>query len=198
MSKEWNIAAHEWCARVSCEYFLLRAEQRDEWLSRSAKGLSLVTVLNKETKRCIDALRAEQACHRPAPLARHADALCIARQVAEVMLPPLGPVRLLDVGSCQDFFRNFAEFASVALDLCPGGPTVYECDFLELQLSDGRTDVEVGNGAGRLLSLPRHSFSVAVVSQVLSFIPDPAARAELLAKTRTLLKQGDTRVIVIS
>ena len=59
MSKEWNIAAHEWCARVACEYFLLRAEQRDEWLSRSAKGLSLVTVLNKETKRCIDALRAE-------------------------------------------------------------------------------------------------------------------------------------------
>jgi hypothetical protein len=39
---------------------------------------------------------------------------------------PQGPVKLLDIGSCQNPFNGLQGFEVTALDLCPGQPSVYQ------------------------------------------------------------------------
>jgi hypothetical protein len=42
---------------------------------------------------------------------------------------PQGPVKLLDIGSCQNPFNNLQGFEVTALDLCPGQPSVYQVSY---------------------------------------------------------------------
>ncbi len=76
----------------------------------------------------------------------------------------------------------------IALDLQPAEELVYRCDFLELSVSLPDTVAAVdpprerSDGAGLLRSLPAASFDVAVLSLVLSYIPDPMHRTQ--ARTR--------------
>jgi hypothetical protein len=39
---------------------------------------------------------------------------------------PQGPIKLLDIGSCQNPFNGLQGFEVTALDLCPGQPSVYQ------------------------------------------------------------------------
>ena len=49
--------------------------------------------------------------------------------------------RLLDVGSCWDYFRRFRDdFDVVALDLCPRAPEVFRCDFSRLKVAPPTSD----------------------------------------------------------
>lgn len=43
-------------------------------------------------------------------------------------------IRLVDVGSCYNPFKHCTAFDTVALDLCPTDPSVYKCDFLNLEI----------------------------------------------------------------
>ena len=71
-----------------------------------------------------------------------------------------------------------------AFDLMPGAATVYRADALALGVGPPGSDAQVvppadaADGAGRLLALPAGSFHVAVLSLVLSYIPDPLHRTQ--------------------
>ena len=71
-----------------------------------------------------------------------------------------------------------------AFDLRPVAPQVYRADALSLRLgppgSAAQTEPpeNAADGAGRLLALPAASFHVAVLSLVLSYVPDPLHRTQ--------------------
>mmetsp|Transcript_11384 Transcript_11384/g.22056 ORF Transcript_11384/g.22056 Transcript_11384/m.22056 type:complete len:512 (+) Transcript_11384:312-1847(+) len=120
----------------------------------------------------------------------------LAAIVAEVerMHPPQRKVKLLDVGSCGSMFGGYEHIDATALDLQPNPdvPTVLQCDFLELQVSsegtEPRIEPEADSPAGYLRSLPAASFDAVVLSLVLSYLPLPSQRADMIAKARSLLR----------
>ena len=123
-------------------------------------------------------------------------------------------VRLLDVGSCYNPFQHEAAFAVTALDLEPTCESVYCCDFLTMDVGPpGSAAVAVlkplqqeqeqqqkhkGQGVAaaeglprsqhRLTCLPADTFDVVTISLVLSYLPTPQHRRDMLIKARALLQ----------
>jgi hypothetical protein len=110
-------------------------------------------------------------------------------------------VRLLDIGSCHDPWRPLHDFDVVALDLQPASSSVFTCDFLALEVGPSlvcQPSCGAHDGAGRLLSLPAASFHVAVLSLVLSYIPDALARTRAVAKARELLHDTAGLLLIVT
>ena len=203
MTKQWNLSAHEWCTATAREFFLMDQSVRERWLARDPATRSLITVLAPEMKRRMQAARTR--ANAPGKPGHHT----IAHDVAALLLPKLGSrLRLLDIGSCKNFFgERYPElFETTALDQCPADSSVFECDFLNLEIvtraskgDDAHPQFasEEGSGAGQLEWLAQHSFDVAVISQVLSFIPDADARALVVEKTRQLLRSDESGILLV-
>ena len=124
--------------------------------------------------------------------------------------------RLLDVGSCWDFYREYerksTHFGSckvVAFDLAPedGAENVLEGDFLNAQFFDR---IEDENGAETLLKtsssssskrlqgLKLSSFNIVVLSLVLTYVPTPENRFQMIINARKCLKgDGDGLLMII-
>ena len=135
---------------------------------------------------------------------------------------------VLDVGSCWDYFRVFETrgcYNVTALDLCPRSVDVFRCDFLELRVSAPGTEVgaeddEKGPGLDGdesksanhdpqpnrpnrpnqkfLISLPANSVSAVVLSLVLSYVPSPELRGEMIRKAREVLLDNGRGVLTIT
>lgn len=111
---------------------------------------------------------------------------------------------LVDVGSCWDFFRRFdASFRVVALDLCPRRDEVLTCDFLGLRIGAPDEDIVTapvdpgGIGARRLESLPAGAANAAVLSLVLSYVPTPRQRGEMIRRCREILADDGRGILCI-
>lgn len=111
---------------------------------------------------------------------------------------------LVDVGSCWDFFRRFdASFRVVALDLCPRRDEVLTCDFLGMRI--GAPDEAIvtapvdpgGMGARRLESLPAGAANAAILSLVLSYVPTPRQRGEMIRRCREILADDGRGILCI-
>lgn len=134
--------------------------------------------------------------------------------------------QLLDVGSCWDYFRAFENDAEtyevVALDLAPRTPRVFRCDFLELAItpegSEMQTSVEktleestledASSPFGTrpenpspfvttLRSYPAGRASAVVMSLVLSYLPCPRMRGEMVRRAREVLLDDGRGVLLI-
>lgn len=214
MTKDWNLGAHEWCTTTAREFFLLDHNERKRWLARDPVTRSLITALAPEMRRRMKASRAGADSLTPRARATTRGRHTIAHDVAALLLPKLDTrLRLVDIGCCKNFFgERYPElFETIALDLCPADKSVFECDFLDLEIvADASQGVDArgqpaseglsaprAKGAGRLKWLTQHSFDVAVISQVLSFIPDPDARALIVEKARKLLRGGETGILLV-
>jgi len=108
-------------------------------------------------------------------------------------LTPFGreKIRLLDVGSCYNPFltmRGAELFDILALDVCPGHPSVLKCNFLELGIGSPDSVVSI-SGIGELLSLPSGSYDAVVMSLVLSYLPSPLMRRDMVVKAKHLLSK---------
>jgi len=122
---------------------------------------------------------------------------------------------LLDVGSCWDFYREyerkrtyFSKCKVAAFDLAPenGADDVLEGDFLDVQFFD---HLEDGNGAEtrlkkssssskRLVGLKLCSFNIVVLSLVLTYVPTPESRFQMIINARKCLKgDGDGLLMII-
>eukprot|EP00315_Gephyrocapsa_oceanica_P043144 CAMPEP_0185529120 /NCGR_PEP_ID=MMETSP1366-20130426/100532_1 /TAXON_ID=38817 /ORGANISM="Gephyrocapsa oceanica, Strain RCC1303" /LENGTH=357 /DNA_ID=CAMNT_0028140713 /DNA_START=129 /DNA_END=1199 /DNA_ORIENTATION=+ len=108
------------------------------------------------------------------------------------------PIKLLDVGSCGTLFdERYEGLRATALDLCPqeGNHAVLQCDFLQLRVSPAGSEPEVEPHdhfpAGALRSLAEGSFDAVVLSLVLSYLPLPRQRGEMVLKARQLLPSPD-------
>jgi len=121
----------------------------------------------------------------------------------------LSKLRLLDVGSCYNPFKNHQDgdiFEVVALDLCPASgfeDEIYRCDFLDLKVSSESAQNEASlsqvlqhssvnpvYGCKEIESLPGSSFDVVVFSFFLEYLPDPKQRMKSCEKAWQLLKPG--------
>ena len=124
--------------------------------------------------------------------------------------------QLLDVGSCWDYFRAFENDAEtyevVALDLAPRTPRVFRCDFLELAItpegSEMQTSVEKAAETledasspspfvTTLRSYPAGRASAVVMSLVLSYLPCPRMRGEMVRRAREVLLDDGRGVLLI-
>lgn len=113
---------------------------------------------------------------------------------------------LLDVGSCWDYFRAFTSdsnsaYEVVALDLEPRTPNVFKCDFLELNIGDEgskmTTEKTSTSTTTFLSSYPANRASVVVMSLVLSYLPDPFLRGEMVRRARRVLLDDGRGVLLI-
>ena len=124
--------------------------------------------------------------------------------------------QLLDVGSCWDYFRAFENdtetYEVVALDLAPRTPRVFRCDFLELAItpegSEMQTSVEKAAETledasspspfvTTLRSYPAGRASAVVMSLVLSYLPCPRMRGEMVRRAREVLLDDGRGVLLI-
>lgn len=124
-----------------------------------------------------------------------------------------GRIRLLDVGSCYNPIGRSANadaFDVTALDLYPADPSVYQCDFLNIDIGDRDTQPQVaplqppGDLSGvapqskanqRLTCLPRNSFDVVTMSLVLNYLPTPEQRLAMIRNARALLRTPPAPVV---
>ena len=125
-----------------------------------------------------------------------------------IALPETQRIRVLDVGSCYNPHRAQQKFLVTALDLEPTHHTVYQCDFLALDVlpagaaahvvprtdADTRALLEEEKGAAavcpiaqRLCGLAGNSFHMLTMSLVLNYLPSSTQRLDMLRKARQLL-----------
>ncbi|BES98133.1 Putative methyltransferase (DUF3321) [Nesidiocoris tenuis] len=93
------------------------------------------------------------------------------------------PLKMLDVGSCYNPFRNFDLFDVTAVDIAPASDDVIECDFL-------RTEI------GEVDFLIESTYDVVLFSFLLEYLPEPKMRYACCLKAYKLLKPGGVLVIL--
>lgn len=201
MRKRWNVAFHEWCAEAAAFYFLLRPEARRSWASGGRAERSRVTVVTAELRRVASEHRL--AGRRWSELEWDT----VVRNVVNRVLPPAGVrLRLLDLGSCSNYFGTAYNelFDVTAVDLAPAHESVFQCDALKLQVCEASGEPVVvhttdgDNSAGQLLALPARSFMVIVLPLLLSCLPNAEARAKVVAKARQLLPADDRGLLIVA
>lgn len=115
----------------------------------------------------------------------------------QLLYPEVNEVRLLDVGSS---YGAFALPHCVALDLAPATPSVWQADFLQLKIEDTHGQSAAAtfelNSAGELRSLRCGAFDAVVLSLVLSFLPTPKMRREMLDRARRCLHSSGSLFVV--
>ena len=139
------------------------------------------------------------------PFARRGAARVLSGEEKEKELSNKPRAHLLDVGSCWDYFRAFTEgdsnsaYEVVSLDLEPRTPNVFKCDFLELKIGDegSKMTTEKTSTTTFLSSYPANRASVVVMSLVLSYLPDPFMRGEMVRRARRVLLNDGRGVLLI-
>lgn len=112
---------------------------------------------------------------------------------------PAAKLKLLDVGSCYDPFRQYDEFETTAIDLKPARETVIECDFIDIGVSDcdvWRHNTGEGLEKQTVSALPSSYFHIVVFSLLLSYVPSPHVRWEMCEKAYKLLKVNGLLLII--
>jgi len=193
MGNEWWVkAAHDNMARWIDGYYLLTPEQlrrgHPPWAFKMGgmpKGWKKYTMAGKtmywnpSTKK----------------MQREAPATVDNSSIAPPPCQP--PVALLDVGSCTNPFRRFPFLVEpVALDLQPGNGArgVFQADFLQVPIvdsidSNNNTEQRVlVTSDGHLDGIVAGSFDVVVLSLVLSCVPEPQQRIDMIARARRCLR----------
>ncbi|XP_005109809.2 S-adenosylmethionine sensor upstream of mTORC1 [Aplysia californica] len=114
--------------------------------------------------------------------------------------PFQGKIRLLDVGSCYNPFREFPEFEPIGIDLCPATDTVFQCDFLSLTISRPLTPPALTSHLSAMSSpvtqLPSGAFHVVVFSLLLEYMPSRLQRWRCCLKAHALLAVNGLLIVV--
>lgn len=96
--------------------------------------------------------------------------------------------KLLDLGSCANFFSRYDFLKVTALDLAPASETVLRCDCLALEVGPETSKALYRHSEViEVISLPAKSFQVVVLALLLSYIADPLDRGRVIRKARQLL-----------
>ncbi|CAH0402374.1 unnamed protein product [Chilo suppressalis] len=102
----------------------------------------------------------------------------------------VSPIKLIDVGSCYNPFREFDYFKVLPIDLYPANDTVYQCDFLKVSLGSKI----IFNGV-EVEQLQECFFDVVAFCFLLEYIPDSKLRIQACVKAYNLLKPGGLLII---
>ncbi|CAK9024331.1 unnamed protein product [Durusdinium trenchii] len=110
------------------------------------------------------------------------------------------PLKLLDIGSSVNRFQDWPFFVEAhALDLQPQAEEVLQADFFEVPiLEEAQADASpFCVEDGELKGLVANAFDVVVISLVLSFLPSPEKRIEMVAKARRCLRNDRGLLFVV-
>ena len=194
--KDWVIRGNNWMKEMAINFFL-KGYAKSSYVKSIKKGHY------EKNKRAISK---EDLDILLQPL----------RNLTENILKGNELIRVIDVGSCYNPFANVEEFDVIALDLCPiSGKPVFHCDFLNLEIGDrnslpiitksGTSDINSSHDDTfsdisklrkplsdyRLNALPRESGDVICMSLVLSYLPTPLMRLQMILKAHQLLSTID-------
>lgn len=117
-------------------------------------------------------------------------------------------IKVFDVGSCWDYYGSHFKRAwpgglrveTVACDLRPSVPSVLECDWLRVRVSElHRQIAEPAEGSSfrRLLAVESHGVDAVVFSLVLSYVPTPKQRGDMVRRARMVLKNRGQGLLFI-
>ncbi|ACO67134.1 predicted protein [Micromonas commoda] len=195
-NRAWVVDALRWCAGTAMDFIL--GGGAESFAVRSARRShyeSLGTRMSDEEEATMRAALRDR-WHRRAPVRGDSP-------VGGDSLTGDKPT-LIDVGSCWDYFRRHEDvFDVLALDLEPRRPTVLRCDFLNVRIGDpGLEDADVDAGVdadvdGALRFLPRNAAGAVVMSLVLSYVPTPRQRGEMVRRAREVLMDDGRGVLLI-
>lgn len=113
---------------------------------------------------------------------------------------PVEKIKLLDVGSCYNPFGRFNEFNVIPIDIAPAVDDVYECDFLNVELT-GTIDTEktmnsTEGASKKITKLNVNSFDVVVFSLLLEYLPTSEQRIMCCEKAYQLLAAEGIFIII--
>ena len=117
-------------------------------------------------------------------------------------------IKVFDVGSCWDYYGSHFKHAwpgglrveTLACDLRPSVPSVFECDWLRVRVSEPQREIAdpaEGSSFRRLLSVESHGVDALVFSLVLSYVPTPKQRGEMVRRARLALKNRGEGLLFI-
>lgn len=124
------------------------------------------------------------------------------REYNAITLPFEGKVRILDVGSCYNPFLEFEEFLALGIDLCPAVESVYQCDFLNIDITEPLRDTTdamtsyLDGLCSPVQGLPQAGFHVVVFSLLLEYFPSPLQRCVCCEKAHKLLALNGLLLII--
>lgn len=120
-------------------------------------------------------------------------------------------VTLFDVGSCWDYFGShfkgpwpgkLERVTTMACDLRPSTKSVFQCDWLRVDIGDRETTIEppsIGGEFQSLVAVREHSCHALVFSLVLSYVPTAKQRGEMVRRARlTLMNRGKGLFFIIT
>lgn len=99
-------------------------------------------------------------------------------------------IRLLDVGSCYNPFKQYDNFTVTAIDISPASPDVHRCDFLNTPVFPQEFVEQDDN----TLTITSCSYDVVVFSLLLEYMPTSEQRLICCRKAYEIL---DTEGILI-
>lgn len=109
----------------------------------------------------------------------------INRIISETQFPK-EKITLLDVGSCYNPFKPFAEFDVTAIDIAPAMKDVIECDFLNVEVCDSAPPTLPDN-VSAITKIPANTYDVIVFSLLLEYLPTSEQRLKCCEKACKLL-----------
>jgi len=200
-NRAWVGDALRWCATAATDFVLNGFRGAEAFAARSARRSHYErtgTRMSDEEEATMRAALRER-WRRRAPVTRGDS------PVGGDYKPGGDKPTLVDVGSCWDYFRRHEDvFHVVALDLEPRRPTVLRCDFLNVRIGEpgraGDDDVDADVDAdvdGSLRFLPRNAAGAVVMSLVLSYVPTPRQRGEMVRRARKVLMDDGRGVLLI-
>lgn len=100
------------------------------------------------------------------------------------------PYKLIDIGSCYNPFQMYEYFDILPIDLCPANKSVYQCDFLNINIGSNTTIVNE-----KVIEIKEESFDVATFCFVLEYIPSSELRIKACKNAYDILKYGGLMII---
>lgn len=100
------------------------------------------------------------------------------------------PIKLLDVGSCYNPFKEYNIFDVLAIDLCPANTSVLQCDFLNVNIGPS---IVIKDSI--TTELQEESYDVVTFCFLLEYIPSSELRILACEKAYRLLKPGGLLII---
>lgn len=103
-------------------------------------------------------------------------------------------IRLLDVGSCFNPFAQHDIFNVTAIDIAPADDSVFECDFLNVEVAE--QEIETHDNPKAISRLAENAFDVIVFSLLLEYLPTSEQRIECCEKAYRLLRTEGILIII--
>jgi hypothetical protein len=100
-------------------------------------------------------------------------------------------LKVIDVGSCANFFKKHERFDILPIDIAPSTSDVYYCDFTSATLSETLTIEDKS-----IKSLPKNHFHVAIFCLLLEYLPTSEMRVSCCERAYEVLAPEGILIII--